>query len=82
MWNYSIYQTSYASYRFKVFHNIVMLSLQANWDNISTNENQLFIKQQFWRKIVQTDPVYVQNLKFMAFLSSMQASPPASLDYC
>ena len=79
-WNYSINQISYASYRFQVFHNIVMLPLQVNWDNTSTNEIRLFIAQQFWRKIVQTDQVHARNLKFMAIPSSELVSPPANLD--
>ena len=80
MWNYSINQISYPSYYFQVFHNIVMLSLQANWDSTNTNESQLFIEQQFWRTIIQTDQGYAQNLKLMGFLSFVQASLLTNLD--
>lgn len=80
MWNYSINLISYPSYYFQVFHNIVMLSLQADWDNTNTNESRLFIEQQFWRTIVQTDQEYAKNLKFMGFLSFVQASLLTNLD--
>lgn len=80
MWNYSINRISYPNYYFQVFHNIVMLSLQADWDNTNTNESRLFIEQQFWRTIVQTDQEYAQNLKFMEFLSFVQASLLTNLD--
>ena len=80
MWNYSINQTSYASYRCQVFHNIVMLLPKANWDNTNTNESQQFIEQQFLKKTFQISLVCAQNLRFKAFLSSKLASLLANLD--